>query len=212
MNIFRMLGDLSHVLAIALLLWKINKSRSSRGISGKSQILFMVVFLCRYLDLFTNFVSLYNTVMKLLFIAASCATVFLIYFKYKADSDTSRDTFVIWFAVGPAFVLALLDNYEFSITEVLWSFSIFLEALAILPQLFMVQNTGEAENITSHYLFALGSYRALYLLNWVWRYFTEGHFDSVAIIAGVIQTALYCDFFYLYITRVLKGRKLQTLP
>ena len=42
----------------------------------------------------------------------------------------------------------------------LWAFSIWLEAVAILPQLFMLQRTGEAETITTHYLFALGAYRA----------------------------------------------------
>lgn len=34
------------------------------GISGKSQILFALVFTTRYLDLLTNFISIYNTVMK----------------------------------------------------------------------------------------------------------------------------------------------------
>lgn len=53
--------------------------------------------------------------------------------------------------------------------EILWAFSIYLEAVGILPQLFMLQRTGEAENITTHYLFALGAYRALYIPNWVYR-------------------------------------------
>lgn len=34
------------------------------GISGKSQILFALVFTTRYLDLVYNFISIYNTVMK----------------------------------------------------------------------------------------------------------------------------------------------------
>lgn len=34
------------------------------GISGKSQVLFALVFTTRYLDLFTTFISAYNTVMK----------------------------------------------------------------------------------------------------------------------------------------------------
>jgi ER lumen protein retaining receptor len=84
-----------------------------------------------------------------------------------------------------------------------------LEAVAILPQLFMVSKTGEAESITSHYLFALGSYRALYIINWVYRYYMESYYDVIAIIAGMLQTILYCDFFYLYVTKVLKGKKLQ---
>ena len=36
----------------------------SSGISGKSQILFALVFTTRYLDLLTSFISLYNTCMK----------------------------------------------------------------------------------------------------------------------------------------------------
>jgi len=65
----------------------------------------------------------------------------------------------------------------------------------------MISKTGEAETITSHYLFALGSYRALYILNWVYRYYSEGFLDLIAVVAGCIQTVLYCDFFYLYITK-----------
>ena len=34
------------------------------GISGKSQVLLALVFTTRYLDLFTVFISAYNTVMK----------------------------------------------------------------------------------------------------------------------------------------------------
>jgi len=81
--------------------------------------------------------------------------------------------------------------------------------VAILPQLFMISKTGEAETITSHYLFALGSYRALYILNWIYRYYSEGFLDLIAVVAGCVQTVLYCDFFYLYIT---KGIQIHTHP
>ncbi len=80
-------------------------------------------------------------------------------------------------------------NHEFSFMEILWTFSIYLESVAILPQLFMVQKTGEAESITSHYLFALGSYRGLYILNWIYRYYFEGNinFHLVFLTALVIM-------------------------
>ena len=229
MNIFRLFGDLSHLLAIVLLLMKIWKTRSCAGISGKSQILFLVVFVTRYLDLLTSFISLYNTVMKIFFIGSAAGTVYLMYHKFKvcrnliinvdfkfscysfiqATYDGNHDTFRIEFLLGPCLLLGLIINHEFSVMEILWTFSIYLESVAILPQLFMVSKTGEAETITSHYLFALGSYRALYIFNWIWRYYYDGFFDIIAIIAGCIQTILYCDFFYLYITKVLKGKKLQ---
>lgn len=211
MNVFRLVGDLSHLLAIILLLLKIWKTRSCSGVSGKSQIMFGIVFTTRYLDLFTTFISPYNSIMKVVFIVSSYATVFLIYAKFKASYDHNHDTFRLEFLLVPIAGLAVLINHEFSFLEILWTFSIYLEAVAILPQLFMISKTGEAETITSHYLFALGSYRALYILNWIYRYYAEGFFDFIAVIAGCVQTVLYCDFFYLYVTKVWKGKKL-TLP
>jgi len=209
MNVFRLAGDLSHLLAIIILLLKIWKTRSCAGISGKSQILFAIVYLSRYLDLFTTFISVYNTFMKFIFVVSSLGTLYLMYLKFRATYDHNHDSFRIEFLLIPCVLLALLINHDFTVLEVLWTFSIYLESVAILPQLFLVSKTGEAESITSHYLFALGSYRALYILNWIYRYVAESHYDLIAIIAGIIQTILYCDFFYLYITKVLKGKKLQ---
>jgi ER lumen protein retaining receptor len=209
MNFFRLLGDLSHLAAIIILLLKIWKTRSCAGISGRSQLLFALVFITRYLDLFTSFISAYNTAMKVFFLASSFGTCYLMYIKFKATYDHNHDTFRIEFLVVPTVLLSLLLNHEFSVMEILWTFSIYLESVAILPQLFMVQKTGEAESITSHYLFALGIYRFLYILNWIYRYYSEGFYDIIAIVAGCVQTILYCDFFYLYITKVLKGKKLQ---
>lgn len=104
------------------------------------------------------------------------------------------------------FDLVVSHTYPFSVflsllVQILWTFSIYLESVAIMPQLYMISKTGEAETITSHYLFALGLYRGLYIVNWVWRYYTEQFYDWIAIVAGVVQTLLYCDFFYLYITK-----------
>eukprot|EP01043_Picozoa_sp_COSAG02_P013242 COSAG02_NODE_526_length_20707_cov_11.431337_15_plen_136_part_00 len=63
------------------------------------------------------------------------------------------------------------------IFEILWSFSIWLEAVAILPQVAVMQADGQCENINSHYVFSLGAYRAFYILNWIYRKFTDGCAD-----------------------------------
>ncbi|EJD08105.1 ER lumen protein retaining receptor [Fomitiporia mediterranea MF3/22] len=236
MNIFRFFGDLSHLASIAILLHKIQTSRSCRGISFKTQALYVVVFITRYLDLFLgDYVSLYNTLMKLFFIGSSCYILYLMKMRFsplvmaisfllrrtvhvraphecrrdRPTHDPSIDTFRIEFLVGPAFLLALIFHYKFTFVEVLWSFSIFLESVAILPQLFMLQRTGEAETITTHYLAALGAYRGLYIPNWIYRYFTEGSVDAIAVVAGLVQTGLYLDFFYIYFTKVLHGQKFE---
>jgi len=63
------------------------------GISGKSQILYAVIFTTRYLDLLTSFVSPYNTVMKVIFIVVTYATIYLMYIKFKKTYDRNHDTF-----------------------------------------------------------------------------------------------------------------------
>ncbi len=50
----------------------------------------------------------------------------------------------------------------------------------MFPQLFMLQRTGEAETITTHYIAALGIYRALYIPNWIYRSVTASVFPLPA--------------------------------
>lgn len=35
----------------------------------------------------------------------------------------------------------------------------------------------------------------------MYRYYTESFLDVIALVAGIVQTVLYADFFYLYITK-----------
>ena len=87
----------------------------------------------------------------------------------------------------------------------LWKKSLFLLAYAATSQTSGFLNSsrfekiGFCENITSHYVFVLGMYRFFYLLNWVYRYFHEYHYSQIIVwVCGVVQTALYCDFFVNY--------------
>lgn len=84
----------------------------------------------------------------------------------------------------------------------MWTFSIILESVCVIPQLLLLRQTTVPTVIDSYYLFALGSYRALYILNWIVRLAGKTHhFDPISVIFGVVQTALYIDFFYVYYTR-----------
>jgi len=210
-NIFRLIGDVSHLFAILILLTKIWKTRSVSGISGKSQMLFFGVFATRYVDLFTNFVSPYNTFMKVTYLLCSFVTCYFIFVKFRSSYNEEGDKFRIEFILVPAVGLAFLVNHAFTSVELLWTFSIYLESVAIMPQLQMIAETGEAESITSHYLFFQGLYRAFYIVNWYYRYTHEGFIDKIAVVSGCVQTVLYMDFFYLYITKVLYGKRL-TIP
>lgn len=90
------------------------------GISLKTQELYALVFLTRYLDQFTDYVSLYNSVMKVVFIASSLAIVWcmrrhpLVRKSYDMDLDTFRHQYVLF----ACFVLALLLHEIFTFQEV----------------------------------------------------------------------------------------------
>ncbi|KAJ7935329.1 ER lumen protein retaining receptor-domain-containing protein [Mycena leptocephala] len=201
MNLFRLLGDLSHLASILILLHKIQTTRSCRGISFKTQALYAGVFVARYLDLFFRW---------LFFIASSSYILYIMKYRFRPTHDPSIDTFRIEYLLGPCVVLSLVFNYHFNLTEILWSFSIFLESVAILPQLFMLQRTGEAETITTHYLAALGAYRAcIFLTGYTGAYASDNVVDPIAVTAGIVQTGLYVDFFYVYFTKVLQGQKFE---
>ncbi|XP_024319437.1 ER lumen protein-retaining receptor isoform X2 [Brachypodium distachyon] len=156
--------------------------------------------------------SLYNTIMKLVFLASSFSIVWYMrqHKIVRRTYDKEHDTFRHQFILLPCLVLALLINEKFTFREVMWAFSIYLEAVAILPQLVLLQRTRNIDNLAGHYVFFLGAYRALYILNWIYRYFTEPHFVHwISWIAGIVQTLLYADFFYYYITSWKNNVKLE---
>lgn len=219
MNVFRVMGDMSHLFSFVMLLTKINATRSVAGISLKTQELYVIVFVARYLDLFWNFLSIYNWIMKVLFISLSISIVYIMRNGTPQAStyDKERDSFPYIYLIVPCVLLGMAINQDHtSLFEMLWAFSIYLEAVAIMPQLHMIQKCGETDNMTGHYVFLLGMYRAFYLLNWIYRYFTEpDYYQLIVWISGLIQTALYCDFFYNYYQSKkagLKGVKVMELP
>lgn len=92
-------------------------------------------------------------------------------------------------------------DHIFQPTEFLWAFSLILESVCVLPQLLLLRQTTVPTVIDSGYLIALGSYRLLYIVNWIWRAFGEKKPEAIPVIFGIIQTALYLDFAWVYWTR-----------
>jgi hypothetical protein len=82
------------------------------------------------------------------------------------------------------------------------TFSLILESVCILPQLLLLRQTSVPTVIDSYYLLTLGLYRALYIFNWIEREFDDRWKPlPIPIIFGVIQTAFYCDFAWIYYSR-----------
>ena len=163
--------------------------------------------------------------MKILFLVSTGYIVHMLHETepFKTQYDHGQDSFLHWkFAALPCLLLAVivylyLGNLTF--ISFSWYFSIFLEAVAILPQMTILRRYREIENLTVHYVFFLGFYRFLYLLSWLYRSFTETAEDAkyihrstargeyVVYACGIIQSLLYVEFFYFYASSKYKGSK-----
>merc|ERR1711936_771063 len=107
MNVFRIIGDVSHYAAIVTIFLKIVTSKSCKGISGKTQILYLLVFLTRYIDIFFNFISLYNTGIKIFFILSSLTNIYLVFIRYSGTISNDLDSFRIEILITGAAILSL---------------------------------------------------------------------------------------------------------
>lgn len=69
-------------------------------------------------DLFWSWVSLYNTAMKVFFIASSVYILYLMKGPFRPTHDPNLDTFKIEYLLIGSFIASLVFNYEFSFSEV----------------------------------------------------------------------------------------------
>ena len=206
-NVIQLIGDTLHLISFVIIIYKIYKDKSCKGVSAKTFEIYLLVFCTRYLDLFMYFISFYNTFMKLLFIGASIFILYLMHFKVPIKSTYDRkneDTFPHIYLIPFAIVMTLIINKNYSLWGLVWSFSLWLESVAVFPQISIIAKTNGVFTYTAHYLAALGSYRFFYVLLWIYRYIKYGRILWVSIFSGILQVLLYADFFYLYIKNVGK--------
>lgn len=204
---FRFIGDFLHLLSIYILLKKVRQTKSVSGLSLKTHLLYLMVFCTRYLDLFYfqlgGALRLYNFIMKILYISTHVFLVYIIRVKYFYSYDIINDSFNILNIILPTAILSFFLKINTSgivdyFVEYAYTLSVLLEACAILPQLLFLQESGEAESMTSQYILYLGMYRFCYVLNWIIKYFTSGTINHLLLASGIIQTLLYSDFFVIY--------------
>jgi len=211
MNAYRLTGDLCHLASKVILILTIHLRKSAEGISLLTQMLYALVFLTRYTDIFSPHASAYVTIFKWTYILTSFYIIYVMLRVFKRSREEEREWRVAAAILAISFVLAPIcwglkeviwkeTKRGDWVTQIPWTFSIILESLAVLPQISLLRYTAIPTAITSYYLLALGIYRALYIPNWIVRYNDpEDHFfEPWAVVFGVLQTILYVEFAWIY--------------
>ncbi len=143
--------------------------------------------------------------MKILFILVTLYILFLIHFTpdiKKTYDRNKNDPCKHQYIPLVALILTLFIHRGWQPMQFLVSFSLWLESIAIIPQIAILARDNGAEKFIFHYLAALGSYRFFYVLLWIYRYTFFKFILWDAILAGIIQVLLYSDFFYVYLQNV----------
>jgi hypothetical protein len=104
--------------------------------------------------------------------------------------------------------------------DINWAFSMYLEAVAIFPQILLFsKKRGQIESFTSHYVALCGLSRLFSLIFW-WDTYEEliaddllfGAYVGYFIIGSqILQLIIMADYYYLYFKSILKGQALNTL-
>lgn len=199
MNIFRLCGDMSHVGAIILILYQLHVKQNGQQFSAKTQELFLIIFITRYLDLFTTFYSLYNTIMKVLYITSSAYIVKMLHVpsgNLRYTINRGADSFKhLKYCVLPAYLFGSITfffghHYHSFLAELLWTCSIALESVAILPQAYIIYRARlDVHQSVKLYVWIIWFYRFMYIINWVYRSFHEPYYRHHFFVyfCGVLQ-------------------------
>lgn len=197
-NAYRYIGDFLHLFGMIIMVLTLFKNQSLTGFSIKTSMIYLVLYVSRYLDLFTRHLSLYLTVFKISYISLSAVPVVL-FFKWDGYGyERRKDTVNIVALFLGCFILAIFTADHWHFVSVMWTFSQYLEAVALIPQyVFCYREPDKSEPGIVLFIVAIGLYRCFYAANWIYKKIAVSHYSDVhSWIAGFVEIGFFVDFLF----------------
>lgn len=223
-------GAMARMFGFGILNFKIFTSKRATGISAKSLQLYVIVFFFRlssivrhegYLPYDKSGDWLYHLIEfgSLSFSGSALYTTLVLYKEsYQPESDRFGELnvppgFGAVYLGGPIYLIACLIHPSLNsdwFSDVAWTYSMYLESAALIPQLYMFQKqkNGVVELLTAHFVAALGFGRILEFSFWIYSYHELSTSSGsslpgyLALLAQFIQLVLMIDFFWYYFKAV----------
>ena len=132
--------------------------------------------------------------------------------RLQSTYEKRHDNFKNWAILVLSAIAAALSMPRKGVVWFFWSFSLWVEALAIIPQLILIgrSKSTKLDVMNREYIFFMSIYRAFYLLNWIYKMVTEtGRTPKVVWITGILQTVIYSDFIYVYLKTKIIGKDFE---
>ena len=229
------LSSLTQMFAFIIVVIKVYTFQNSSGLSINTLICYALLLSARLFTnlLFSGYLPSDNSgdwfyqLTEFISLLSVLLLIFLTLNTYKETSDYMNDKVHYYYLAIPSFILSCIVHTSlngFLPTDITWCFSMYLEAVAIFPQiqLFIVKK-GQIETYTSHYVALCGLSRFLSLIFW-WDTYPELNTDeanSISLFCGycgyfiiasqVLQLLIMVDYYYLYFKSLFKGETMNTL-
>merc|ERR1719213_1546933 len=218
------LSVFAQALAFLLLYMQISSSRSVAGISGRCMILHAVKLCCRlgttlwlegYLpaDKTGDWIYQLCDILSLLLVLK---ILFSIFFEYKGSYDSGTDTLDPKNLIIGAVALAIVfhpDLIDWLPFDILWTVHLYVDAVAMVPQLWMITKAGgKVKGLTAHFIASILLSNILTGVFW-FHAIPELRGLNMVNVAGLaingahlVQLLLLLDFAYYYGKACLQGQ------
>eukprot|EP01017_Pseudomicrothorax_dubius_P032675 TRINITY_DN429_c0_g1_i2.p1 TRINITY_DN429_c0_g1~~TRINITY_DN429_c0_g1_i2.p1 ORF type:complete len:262 (-),score=18.96 TRINITY_DN429_c0_g1_i2:243-1028(-) len=194
-SFFLTLSGSVQMYGFLIMVCRVFKARSVAGMSLNTFICCSVALLARVFAIMSHdgylpYDSSGDWFYHLVEIIALICSVILVAFitkTFKTTYNKSLDSIKWWHLVPVAAIFAALFHPSLnrhSLTDIAWAFALYLEAVAMLPQLLVFTRREEIEHYTSHFVASQGVARLLSFLFWVFSYheLNDPEAESLALV------------------------------
>lgn len=218
------LSSIVSMFSFVMVAYKIESTRSVKGVSLKMMECYIAVFMGRlcaivpfegYLPFDKSGDWLYQTCEFL----GMCLAGVIVYFcriRHPKDNNASTDTLNHLWLIGPSLALALIfhPNLNNNLpSDIAWAFALYLESVSVLPQLFQFIKEREAQAHTSHFLAAQAMSKVLSFIFWASSFselsnpnhYIKSFVGNWVVAMQLVQLLVMGDFLYHYIRCIRKG-------
>lgn len=205
-------GYLVEHIGNAIMIYKLHKQKSMYGISIDTQLCLLVATFARIFWMMdTQLTSLFIAKVEIVLAVTMHAYIVYLCFQYK---DTIYKGVKEAYLRSPVliagcFLLSLIfhpgNKGDFFFTlQMLVSLTIFLEGVALLPQLAHLRQHKDPEGLTSQYVYCLGASRLVRGFFWFAMISNNDSFWYL-ILADLLHTVCLAGFIYYYRISVKEG-------
>jgi len=219
------LAEMAHFVGIGLLGFKILTKKSVAGLSLQTQILTALFLGIRLYCSFMMEYDIHTVLDGLTLVATGTVLYAMIATPVKNTYQSDLDSVKFYFVVVPCVIAASLAHPYTShwlFFRVMWAVCVYMEAVSVLPQLRMMQNSKVVERFTAHYVFCLGLSRFFSCAHWILQLLEgnkyllnalgSGLWPVMVLLSEIVQTFILADFCFYYVKSYAQGTGIVRLP